>query len=175
MENFKNTKCRTNSDEETMNVVNYLLSLGYKINPSCSDVVQSAEYCKNKRNIYTRGDGVLFFDHHQNDTREFYDMQSEEEFRLVPTYTYEKVKPKIKISSDLYYGVMIGIYKGFITKTEYYHGCYTILSSNYITKGNGWQTCDNETLSGIIDTVIKKGDVVFVFNTYKELFKWLSE
>ena len=86
-----------------------------------------------------------------------------------------------KALEKLYIGVFYpaGEYKGFITRAGYNSGDYIIASPHRITIGNFmWlgPAKDSPTLKGLIEMALNTDKVyVFVFRTFQELFKWISE
>jgi hypothetical protein len=81
------------------------------------------------------------------------------------------------VSNEKYYGVSPDYdKKGFITKTDFNLGKYTVLSQRLLTKGNGWDSFDSQDLKTIIKKLISNTlFTVYEFDTSKELFTWLAE
>jgi len=64
--------------------------------------------------------------------------------------------------------------KAFVTREKYEMGFYKLLSTNQLTKGNGYCIYDEPTLAGLLKNLINANFEVFVFETSKELFTWLA-
>jgi hypothetical protein len=81
-----------------------------------------------------------------------------------------------KVSPIKYYGVRDSVGdRGFITRSEYESGDYIVLCVEEVTEGNGYYTDTTESLSELITSLVNLEFKVYEFDTYKELFKWLSE
>jgi hypothetical protein len=95
---------------------------------------------------------------------------------VIVVKTKQKTIEASKVSPTKYYGVhdTIGD-RGFITRSEFESGDYIVLCTVDITRGNGYNVDSTRFLSELITSLISKGIKVYEFNTYKELFKWLSE
>lgn len=76
-----------------------------------------------------------------------------------------------------YYGVLIrDIDKGFITQETYCKGNFRVLASYDLTEGNNYSNFTGAvTLAEFVKEIIQRGEQVFEFDSYKELFKWLAE
>ena len=80
-----------------------------------------------------------------------------------------------KVSVLKYYGIEDNGDKAFITQSEYNSNNFIALSPDHLTQGNSYFTDCTKNLEGILTEFINLGFVVYEFDTYKELFKWLSE
>ena len=95
---------------------------------------------------------------------------------VITVKTKQKTVEASKVSPIKYYGVLDSVKdRGFITKSEYESGDYMVLGTDGITEGNGYYTDTTESLSELITSLVNSGIKVYEFDTYKELFKWLSE
>ena len=70
--------------------------------------------------------------------------------------------------------------KGFIVRTVYGglngNKTYKLMSINYFTKGNSFESFDGYSLSGLIQELLKNGSFdIYEFDTPQELFRWLAE
>jgi len=70
--------------------------------------------------------------------------------------------------------------KGFIVRTLYGdsngRSTYKLMSINYFTKGNSFESFDGYSLFGLIKELLKNNSFdIYEFDTPKELFKWLAE
>jgi hypothetical protein len=81
-----------------------------------------------------------------------------------------------KVSPNKYYGVLDNAGdRGFITRSEYESGDYIVLCTYGVTAGNGYYAETTESLSELVTSLVNSEVKVYEFDTYKELFKWLSE
>jgi len=95
---------------------------------------------------------------------------------VITVKTKQKTVEASKVSSIKYYGVLDSVKdRGFITRSEFESGDYIVLSTVEVTEGNGYFTDTTESLSELITSLVNSGIKVYEFDTYKELFKWLSE
>lgn len=81
------------------------------------------------------------------------------------------------LSVKKYYGVKenLGI-KGFITQSDFDTNRFVALCTDEVTRGNNWPAFDGcRSLKTLTEKLIKAKFEVYEFETYKELFKWLSE
>ena len=75
---------------------------------------------------------------------------------------------------NFYYGVATSTSKGFISRRHFNFGEFRVHAIHAITNGNEW--CYTGTsLEALLKVLLNANAQVFVFNTNKELFKWLSE
>ena len=80
------------------------------------------------------------------------------------------------VSPEKYYGVEFGPYnRGFITNERYYGINYTVRSIDGLTYANGYSNYNYSTLLKLVDIIVSQGDIVYEFDTPKELFTWLME
>lgn len=79
------------------------------------------------------------------------------------------------VSSERYYGVVLGDARGFVTMTGYNEGTYTARCVDSLTQGNGWSEEGHETtsLSEFLGRILEDGNRVYEFSSYKELLAWL--
>jgi hypothetical protein len=80
-----------------------------------------------------------------------------------------------KVSESKYYGIEDRGDKAFITQSEYDSNNFILLATEALTLGNAYSTRCTENLEVLLTELINTGFVVYEFDTYKELFKWLSE
>lgn len=79
------------------------------------------------------------------------------------------------LSTDKYYGIK-EVSKGFISQSDYDSNRFIVLCVMGITLGNSWGSYSNcRSLKTLTEKLISDGFEVYEFDTYKELFKWLSE
>lgn len=64
--------------------------------------------------------------------------------------------------------------KGFVSKEDY-SKTYVILSADGIRVGNNYPNYRKNLISDLMSDWLEKGNSLFLFETEKELFKWLSE
>ena len=90
--------------------------------------------------------------------------------------TKQKTVPASKVSQSKYYGIRDTIGdRGFISRSEFDSGEYIVLCRVDITMGNGYNVDSTQSLPKLITSLVSGGIKVYEFDTYKELFKWLSE
>ena len=71
-----------------------------------------------------------------------------------------------------FYGFVIEKTKGFIIRSEYSAGKFCcVCAADELTNHNGWP----ESLKGTVENLLLKNHQVFVFDDYKEFYKWLAE
>jgi hypothetical protein len=74
-----------------------------------------------------------------------------------------------------YYGVLIAAEKGFITRDNYERGQFVVRAISFLTKGNGWDDYDSDTLQEVCSQLIFKKNRVYQFDDEFELMAWLAE
>ncbi len=64
--------------------------------------------------------------------------------------------------------------RGFITRQNYDSDNFIVLALKGITNGNCWGWFSND-LKELVKTLVLNDFEVYEFDTYQELFRWLSE
>lgn len=89
----------------------------------------------------------------------------------------DQVNPadKCVVSPEMYYGIRSPFQrKGFIVREQFQAGYFKTQCPGLLTNGNDW-THRNESLADLLNDLRGSKFAVFEFDTYQELFKWLSE
>lgn len=63
--------------------------------------------------------------------------------------------------------------KGFIAREDFENGKFTAYCTEHITEGNNFDSTN--TFEDCLKMLVSRGFQVYEFDTYKQLFKWLSE
>jgi hypothetical protein len=80
-----------------------------------------------------------------------------------------------EINSEHYFGIEVRHLRGFITQTDYQKGNFCVLSALGLTMGNQWDSLRAGSFENVVELLLSYDFKVFMFNTYQELFRWLSE
>lgn len=75
-------------------------------------------------------------------------------------------------STDYYYGIEDGEYRGFITKN---YEQYMIRYLKNITMGYGNNSHNHHSFQRCLEDIVTSGYTVYEFNTHRELVEWLLE
>ena len=94
----------------------------------------------------------------------------------------ETVIPKIEVGdSNLNKNTILGLVskqgkKSFVTRSDYDKGSFQVLCAYDFANGNGYSFLDNfSDKTDLVKEALNLKFEVFVFDSEKELFKWLSE
>lgn len=95
-----------------------------------------------------------------------------------------EIKPVIqevaldKINFNLgYFGVLVDANsRGFVTR-EHFNSFsdFTVRCLQDLTGGNGWTQCDSARLSDLIAKALKRGWIVYQFDTPEALMQWIID
>lgn len=80
--------------------------------------------------------------------------------------------------SDTFIGVESnpGGKRGFVTRTGYDTGHFTVFCPTYLTNGNGWDVAEQTTdFHNFIQGLLVNGWIVVEFKSFIELMTWVSE
>lgn len=92
----------------------------------------------------------------------------------------KKVTKRTVLSDEKYYGVLETIRpsKGFLMSKDYRcNNGYRVICRDQVTRGNNFPFLNSATLEDFKKKVIEDSYIftVYEFETFQELFKWLSE
>lgn len=81
------------------------------------------------------------------------------------------------VSTEAYIGFMRGPSgsRGYVTQEGYKFGQFVCRSFDHVTYGNGWPEINYSILRVLLEDLLSKGFEVFVFQTAKELMRWLLD
>lgn len=82
------------------------------------------------------------------------------------------------LSLEKYYGVDIALgteawQRGWITRTTFDGGDFSVRCMEHATKGNGWNGYDSYSLDETVQKILEAGENVVQFDTPEELFEWV--
>lgn len=65
--------------------------------------------------------------------------------------------------------------RGWITRTTFDNGDFTVRCVEATTKGNGWNGYDSYSLDETVQKILESGEHVVQFDTPEEMFEWVLD